>query len=79
MLKRGDKTEQDLYVFTGSAIHAKGKYHIFYTGNNPHLREQGKPEQGVMHAVSGDRKTWKKIPEDTFFAPDDRKEKKEGG
>ncbi len=75
MLKRGDKTEQDLYVFTGSAIHAKGKYHIFYTGNNPHLREQGKPEQGVMHAVSDDMKTWTKIPADTFFAPEDRYEK----
>lgn len=75
MLKRGSKTEQDLYVFTGSAIHAKNQYHIFYTGHNPYLRQQGKPEQGVMHAVSNDMKTWTKIPEHTFFAPADRYEK----
>jgi beta-fructofuranosidase len=75
MLKRGDKTEQDLYVFTGSAIHTKDKYHIFYTGNNQHLADQGKPGQGVMHAVSDDMKTWTKIPEHTFFAPADRYEK----
>ena len=29
MLPRGKKDEQDLYVFTGSAIYAKNKYHIF--------------------------------------------------
>jgi beta-fructofuranosidase len=75
MLKRGTKADQDLYVFTGSAIHANNQYHIFYTGHNPYLRKQGKPEQGVMHAVSDDMKTWTKIPEHTFFAPTDRYEK----
>src|SRR5678816_2855288 len=44
MLARGTVDEQDLYVFTGSAIKANGQYHIFYTGHNPHLRKQGKPE-----------------------------------
>lgn len=75
MLPRGTEQEQDLYVFTGSAINAKGQYHIFYTGHNPHLRQQGKPEQGVMHAVSDDMQIWKKIPKDTFFAPTDIYEK----
>jgi beta-fructofuranosidase len=75
MLKRGTKTDQDLYVFTGSAIHANNQYHIFYTGHNPYLRKQGKPEQGVMHAVSDDMKTWTKMPEHTFFAPVDKYEK----
>ena len=75
MLPRGTKEEQDLYVFTGSAIHAKGQYHIFYTGHNPYMGEKGKPEQGVMHAVSDDMQHWKKIPEHTFFAPTDRFEK----
>ncbi len=69
MLSRGTAAEQDLYVFTGSAITANGQYHIFYTGHNPYLRQQGKPEQGIMHAVSDDMVKWKKIPADTFFAP----------
>jgi len=74
MLPRGNEAEQDLYVFTGSAIKANGQYHIFYTGHNPHLRKLGKPEQGIMHAVSDDLVKWKKIPEHTFFAPGDKYE-----
>ena len=74
MIPRGTEKEQDLYVFTGSAIKANGQYHVFYTGHNPHLRQQGKPEQGVMHAVSDDMVQWKKIPEHTFFAPADKYE-----
>jgi beta-fructofuranosidase len=74
MLPRGTKQEQDLYVFTGSAIEAQGQYHIFYTGHNPYLRQQGKPEQGVMHAVSSDLQHWEKKPGDTFFAPAGRYE-----
>ena len=54
MLERGAPEEQDLYVFTGSVIEGEGSYHIFYTGHNPYYRKQGKPEQGVMHAVSDD-------------------------
>ena len=81
MLPRGTTEEQDLYVFTGSAIsaheniNAQGKYHIFYTGHNPHLLDQGKPQEGIMHAVSEDMKQWKKLPGQTFFAPDDRYER----
>ena len=75
VLPCGTEQEQDLYVFTGSAIKANGQYHIFYTGHNPHLRQQGKPEQGVMHAVSNDMMQWKKMPEDTFYAPSDKYEK----
>ena len=69
MLPRGSQDEQDLYVFTGSVLAANGQYHIFYTGCNPHFRKAGKPEQGVMHAVSADLENWTKIPEDTFYAP----------
>jgi len=75
MLPRGTKEQQDLFVFTGSAIHANGQYHIFYTGENPYFKEHGKPEQAVMHAVSNDMKNWEKIPKDTFFAPADFYEK----
>src|SRR3954465_1313125 len=69
MLARGSEAEQDLYVFTGSLLQAGGQYHIFYTGHNPHLRTAGKPEQAVMHATSQDLLTWRKVAEDTFFAP----------
>ena len=67
----GRKEEQDMIIGTGSAIKANGQYHIFYTGINAHLREQGKPEQAIMHAVSDDMEQWKKLPEDTFYAPAD--------
>ena len=69
MLARGTKDEQDLYVFTGSVIKGAGAYHIFYTGHNPHFREQGKPVEGIMHAVSDDLLNWKKLPGETLFAP----------
>lgn len=74
MLARGTAEEQDRWVFTGSVIEAEGRFHIFYTGHNPHLRRQEKPEQGVMHAVSDDLLHWRKIPEDTFFSPTDQYE-----
>jgi len=72
MLPRGTKEEQDLYVFTGSVVEAEGQFHIFYTGHNPHFRQAGRPEQAVMRAVSDDLLHWRKVPEDTFFAPEDR-------
>lgn len=66
-LERGAVEDQDLNVFTGSVLEAEGSFHIFYTGHNPHLRKNGKPEQAVMHAVSDDLIHWRKEPEDTFF------------
>lgn len=69
MLPRGGMDEQDLYVFTGSVIHAQGRFHIYYTGHNPHLRAQGRPEQAVMHAVSDDMDHWTKCRGELFFAP----------
>lgn len=74
ILPRGRPDEQDLYVFTGSVIEHAGQFHIFYTGHNPHFEKQGKPVQAVMHAVSDDLHTWRKVPEDTFYAPADRYE-----
>ncbi len=69
MIPRGTAEDQDLYAYTGCAIKAMGQYHIFYTGHNPHFPRQGKPREGVMHAVSQDMIHWRKVPEDTFFAP----------
>lgn len=74
MLARGTKAEQDLYVFTGSVVEGEGRCHIFYTGHNPYFRQQGKPEQGVMHAVSDDLLHWTKTPADTFYAPGEKYE-----
>jgi beta-fructofuranosidase len=72
MLHRGTVEEQDLFVYTGSVVEGEGRYHIFYTGHNPHLRKQGEPEQGVMHAVSGDLMKWEKVPGELIFAPPGR-------
>lgn len=71
MLARGTPREQDLYVFTGSVVEGMGRYHIFYTGHNPHLRKAGKPEEAVMHAVSNDLLHWTKQPGEMFFSPGD--------
>jgi len=68
-LPRGGKDDQDLYVFTGSVIYGEGSYHIWYAGYTPSFKTQGKPEQAIMHAVSQDLLDWKKLPEDTFYAP----------
>ncbi len=70
-LPRGTAEEQDLYVFTGSAFYGEGRYHIFYTGHNPHFRKAGRPEQAVMHAVSDDLLHWEKLPDHTFCASPD--------
>ena len=69
MLARGTVEEQDLYVFTGSVVEGQGQYHIFYTGHNPHLAQRGLPMEAIMHAVSDDLLTWRKVPEDRLFAP----------
>jgi len=75
VLPRGTRDEQDLGVFTGSVVFGEGQYHIFYAGHNPYFRAKGKPEQGIMHAVSDDLLHWRKRPEDTFYAPPERFER----
>ena len=68
-LPRGTKEEQDLYVFTGSAYHADGQFHIFYTGHNHHLKQAGKPVQAILHATSPDLRTWTKEAGWAMYAP----------
>ena len=68
MIPRGRKNEQDYWIFTGSIIEREGQYHIFYTGHNSYFISEGKPQEGIMHAVSDNLKDWVKRPEDTFFA-----------
>jgi beta-fructofuranosidase len=69
-LKHGSEDEQDLNCYTGCVIEAEGEYHLFYTGQNPHPEfcENGEPLQCVMHAVSSDLESWRKVPEDTFYS-----------
>ena len=71
MLARGPLGSQDLFVFTGSVIEAEGRFHIFYTGHNHHLQEQGLPAQCVMRAVSDDLLRWSKCTGEMHFAPAD--------
>jgi len=74
-LARGAVGDQDLYVFTGCVLERDGLYHIYYTGHNPRLREQGRPEQAVMHATSTDLVHWIKDPANPIlFADGDRYE-----
>jgi len=69
-LPRGRPNEQDLYVFTGCVYEHQGQFHIFYTGHNPHFHAQGKPEQAVMHATSGDLIHWEKDPTNPILFAD---------
>ena len=69
-LPRGEREEQDRWVFTGCVIqNPDGRFQIFYTGHNGHFVATGKPCQAVMRADSPDLRTWTKIPEATFYAP----------
>ncbi len=70
MLPFGSEDDQDRCVYTGSVLRAQDKFHIFYTGHNPFLRQKGMPEQKVMHAISDDLHHWTKLPEHTFQAID---------
>jgi beta-fructofuranosidase len=74
VLPRGGDAEQDLYIYTGSVIEVDGFYHIFYTGNNFHFPAMGHKQQAIMHAISHDLIHWEKVPEDAFYAPDDKYE-----
>ena len=66
-IPRGTRAEQDLYIFTGSVIKAKGRYHIFYTAHNHHMAEKNMPIEAIAHAVSDDIVHWTKVPEDMFY------------
>lgn len=70
VLLRGTEEEQDLYVFTGSCTEIDGKFVIYYTGHNPHLRQKGLPEQKILRATSTDLIHWEKDKDFVFEAPD---------
>lgn len=70
VLPRGKADEQDLYVFTGCCVKKDDTYYIYYTGHNPHLRRQNKPEQKIMLATSKDLLHWEKDKTFLFEAPE---------
>ena len=70
VLNFGLMSDPDPAVGTGSVMQDRdGLYHLFYTGHND-TGNGGKGKECVMHAVSTDRENWTKIPEDTFFSPE---------
>lgn len=71
VLDYGLMSDPDPAIGTGSVLKGQdGLYHLFYTGHND-TGNDGKGKECVMHATSTDRESWTKVPEDTFFAPDD--------
>ena len=68
----GNFGDPDLALGTGSVLLGQdGLYHCFYTGHNEgNASPFGPGKECVMHAVSSDKVTWTKLPEDTFYAPE---------
>ena len=70
VLDFGLMSDPDPAIGTGSVMQDQdGLYHLFYTGHND-TGNGGKGRECVMHATSTDRENWVKIPEDTFYSPD---------
>ena len=70
VLEFGLMSDPDPAIGTGSVMQDRdGLYHLFYTGHND-TGNGGKGRECVMHAVSTDRENWTKVPEDTFFSPE---------
>lgn len=65
--------DPDIAVGTGSFIKdKKGRYHCFYTGHNDYTEtfDKGMDRECLMHAISKDNVSFKKVPKDTVYAPD---------
>ena len=70
VLNYGLMSDPDPAIGTGSVMRDnEGLYHLFYTGHND-TGNSGKGKECVMHATSTDRENWTKIPEDTFYSPE---------
>lgn len=60
----GDEAAHDRNAYTGSALKdTSGRQHIFYTGHNPKITQDGIPLQVVLHATSTDGQSWAKDQE----------------
>ncbi|MBO5069179.1 MAG: family 43 glycosylhydrolase, partial [Roseburia sp.] len=67
---RGEKEDQDLYIFTGSVFEKSGINYIFYTGHNPYYIKDGKKQEVIMRAISKDFNVWEKDKDFSLAAPD---------
>jgi len=68
-LEKGTMWEQDHTVATGCVYtDDAGRHHIFYTGINPHMRNETQREQALLHATSDDLIRWTKHPEQVWEA-----------
>lgn len=57
---------------TGSVTKVGDTYHAFYTGNNPHFYNQGKPREYIRHAISTDGlQSFVKMEKETFTMDQD--------
>lgn len=68
-LASGGEDAKDFNCYTGSVLKDEtGRYHLFYTGNNPKTTDHtGRSIQLVMHATSDDdMKTWDRHDELSF-------------
>ena len=70
VIKRGQLSARDLFVFTGGVLKREGGYSIFYTGFSPFSNERGEPAQVVLKADSEDLIHWRKDESFVLAAPD---------
>lgn len=62
----------DMALGTGSVTKVGDTYHAFYTGNNPHFYNQGKPREYIRHAISTDGlQSFVKMEKETFTMDQD--------
>lgn len=61
VLERGADDGQDQFIFAGSVLEARGRFHALYTGHNRDFPSTGRPGQVLMRAVSDDLTHWTKI------------------
>lgn len=69
ILRHHGKNDPDLYLYTGCVIKKENIFHMFYVSHNPYFLQEGKPRQGICHAVSSDLFHWERCPKDDFFSP----------
>lgn len=70
VLKYGLLSDPDPAIGTGSVVQdEEGIYHLFYTGHND-TGNKGLGKECVMQAISSDGTNWEKLPETTFYSPE---------
>lgn len=60
VLQPGAPDAPDLFNYTGCIFQAKDFFHIYYTGHNDRMRNEGRPVEVIMRATSSDLEHWTK-------------------